>query len=215
MMKAENEQEETKRISTYALTRRQRRELQVGSKNQDRLWLIGIVVITVVLIAMVVLLSNRNPQLAVGNELIPSLGNSHVQEGSVSPIAYNSTPPTSGPHYGSIAEWGTYTEPLRYEQVLHNLEDGGIAVYYQCEEECPEVVEQLEEIVAPYLDAGRRILLFPNVPTWTENNSQPLHQDMEARIAVTTWQRIEKYEEVEPAQIRAFIERYEGINNHQ
>jgi hypothetical protein len=165
---------------------------------------------------MIVVALNLTNQRAGGDEEeVPSQGNSHIQDGGVSPIVYNSVPPTSGPHYDSIANWGVYSEPLRYEQILHNLEDGGVAIYYQCEEGCPEVVQQLEEVVTPYLDAGRRILLLPNVPTWTENNSQPLHQDMAARIAVTTWQQIEKYDELNPTQIRAFIERYEGIDNHQ
>ena len=45
--------------------------------------------------------------------------------------------------------------------------------------------------------------------------NKPYHQHMEARIAVTAWHHSEKYNEVEPTKIQAFIERYEGIDNHQ
>jgi hypothetical protein len=44
--------------------------------------------------------------------------------------------------------------------------------------------------------------------------NEPWHQDMGARIAVTAWQHLAKYNEVEPAQIHALIERYEGIDHH-
>jgi hypothetical protein len=139
----------------------------------------------------------------------------HIREGSISPTLYTSIPPTSGAHYSSIANWAVYAEPLRYEQVLHNLEEGGVAIYYQCEQECPDLVAQLEKIVTPFLASGRKVLLLPNVPTWGSMYNSLWHQDMEARIAVTAWQHLEKYNEVEPAQIQAFIERYEGIDHHQ
>jgi hypothetical protein len=139
---------------------------------------------------------------------------SHIRENSVSPTPYTSIPPTSGAHYNSTADWAVHAEPLRYEQVLHNLEEGGVAIYYQCEQACPELVAQLEAIVTPYLESGRKVLLLPNVPTWGPMYNEPWHQDMEARIAVTAWQHLEKYNEVEPAQIHAFIKRYEGIDHH-
>lgn len=43
---------------------------------------------------------------------------------------WNTSPPTSGPHYGTPAIWGSYTEPLLPGQVVHNLEHGGIFIQY-------------------------------------------------------------------------------------
>jgi len=43
---------------------------------------------------------------------------------------WNTSPPTSGPHYQSAAIWGAYTEPLLAAQVVHNLEHGGIFIQY-------------------------------------------------------------------------------------
>ena len=111
------------------------------------------------LIALVVYLNIRNSAPVGDEQSVPSLGNMHIEQDSVSPINYNSTPPTSGPHYGSIVSWNIYREPQRYEQVIHNLEDGGVAIYYQCEDGCPELVNQLEEIVAPCVRTERRVLL--------------------------------------------------------
>jgi len=204
------------------MTRRKRQTLRDKTARRQRaqnLWLAGGAALFVALIALVVYLNIRN-QTPVGDEqAVPTLGNAHIQEGGVSPIAYNSTPPTSGPHYGGMAPWGIQRQPQRYEQLLHNLEDGGVAVYYQCAEECPELERQLEELLDPYARAQRRVLLLPNDPAWREppgrGNSQPLHQEMGNRIALTAWQRIDKFDEFDAERIRAFIERYEGIDHHR
>ena len=56
---------------------------------------------------------------------------------------YNSEPPTSGPHLPYIAPWGIHTRPIPNELQVHNLEDGGVMVQYNCE--CPELVGEAAE----------------------------------------------------------------------
>lgn len=43
---------------------------------------------------------------------------------------WNTSPPTSGPHYAQPAIWGSFTEPLLQAQVVHNLEHGGVFIQY-------------------------------------------------------------------------------------
>jgi Protein of unknown function (DUF3105) len=45
---------------------------------------------------------------------------------------WNSNPPTSGPHYGEWAIWGSYgpDEPVPLVQSVHNLEHGGVVIHY-------------------------------------------------------------------------------------
>jgi hypothetical protein len=43
---------------------------------------------------------------------------------------WNSMPPTSGPHYGQTAVWGSYDEPIPLVQTTHNLEHGGVVIHY-------------------------------------------------------------------------------------
>ena len=45
---------------------------------------------------------------------------------------WNSNPPTSGPHYGEWAIWGSYgpDEPVPLVQSTHNLEHGGVVIHY-------------------------------------------------------------------------------------
>ncbi|MCZ0940131.1 MAG: DUF3105 domain-containing protein [Caldilineaceae bacterium] len=170
--------------------------------------------VLVAIVALVIYLNIRNTAPVGEEESFASQGNTHIQQGSASPIEYNSTPPTSGPHYPGLAPWDIYEEPIRYEQVVHNMEDGGVIVYYQCEDGCPELRGQLAEVVQPYLDRGRHVLMMPNDPNWTGFGSQSAHRDMEARIALTAWQRLDKFDEFDAGRIRAFIDRYEGIDHH-
>lgn len=182
-------------------------------RNLNRLVIAGAVTFAL-LIALVIYMNIRSQQPVAGEEKFAAQGSFHMEDGSVSPVAYNSIPPTSGPHYSNLAAWQSYSTPQRYEVLLHNLEDGGVIVYYQCADACPETVQQLGEIVDPYRRAGRKVILTPNQPGWQVNNSQPLHQDMGAPIAVVTWQRLLKLNTVDGQKIRAFIDRYEGIDHH-
>lgn len=204
----------SKSKASFGRTRSTTREKSITRKQGERkiLWVAG--VITVLTFAAVIYFNVRG-ELPVGTEeVVASQGNSHIAQNSPSPITYNSTPPTSGPHYGGLARWGIHTDPMRYEQLIHNLEDGGVVVYYQCEDGCPELVEALEEVIFPYERAGRHVILIPNDPTWTVGNGRPLHQDMEARIALTAWERIDKFDDFDADRVRAFIDRYEGIDHH-
>ena len=59
------------------------------------------------------------------------LGNSHVPSGQR--VAYPSLPPTSGDHWpapAAPAPWGIKTTTLPFEVTTHNLEHGGVVIYY-------------------------------------------------------------------------------------
>lgn len=201
--------------SKSARQRRQERVAQAQrSRRNQNLLLIGVAGALVVVVGLVIFLNVRGQAPVAGEEVFPTQGNTHIDYGTQAPISYNSVPPSSGPHYGNLAAWNIYDEPIRYEQLIHNLEDGGVIVYYQCEDGCPELVEQLTETVEPFLRVGRHVVMAPNDPSWTVNGSQPLHEDMGARIALVAWQRTLKLDEYDHDTIRAFIERYEGIDHH-
>ncbi len=200
--------------STAGGTRGLQRAKATRQPRNQNLLIVGGAAIFGLLIALVVYLNIRSQRPVAGEEVFSSQGNTHIATDSPSPLAYNSTPPTSGPHYDNVVAWNTFREPQRYEHLLHNLEDGGVIVYYQCSEDCPEIVTGLNEVVEPYIKAGRKVILVPNDPAWTIGSSQPLHQEMATRIAVTAWQRLLTMDEVDSQQIRTFIERYEGVDHH-
>jgi len=121
------------------------------------------------------------PVSVVGELTFPSLGNEHIPFGSRSPIEYNTVPPSSGPHYSNIIQWDIYDKPIPYELLVHNLEDGGVTIYYQCEEPCPELVQQLSEAITPYLDYNWHVVVSPNEP---DGEGQFWHVDMGAKEAI-------------------------------
>ncbi len=70
---------------------------------------------------------------------------------------WNTSPPTSGPHYVQQAVWGAYKEPLLQAQVVHNLEHGGIAIQYG--KDVPQAT--IDELQAFYDDHKNGTLLAP------------------------------------------------------
>ena len=77
---------------------------------------------------------------------------------------WNTDPPTSGPHFGFDDEgnlgtviWGAYEEPLQLARVVHNLEHGGIYIFYG--DDVPDAV--VAELRAFYDDHERGTLLAP------------------------------------------------------
>ena len=136
-------------------------------------------------------------QADLPGRLMPDQGNLHIQTSSTPHEPYNSDPPTSGPHLPYIAPWGIHTRPIQPELQVHNLEDRGVVVQYNCE--CPELVAKLREIVEKY---DRYVILAP-------------YPSMKSRIAVTAWTRIDTLDEFDARRITRFIEAYRGIDHHK
>ena len=131
--------------------------------------------------------------------IMPDQGNAHIQSASEPHVAYNSSPPTSGPHLPYVAPWGIHNEPIVKELQVHNLEDGGVVVQYNCPTACPDLVGKLESIVKRYPD---RVVLAP-------------YPGMKSRIALTAWTRIDTFDDFDEARIVKFIAAYRGIDHHK
>ena len=128
---------------------------------------------------------------------IVDLGNEHITYPETA--TYNSTPPTSGAHYESLASWGIHSEPIPNELQVHNLEDGGVLVQYSCPDGCPTTVAQLSRIVEAY---GSYVILAP-------------YRNMDRYIALTAWGRMDALDEVDETRITKFIETYRGLDHHR
>jgi hypothetical protein len=75
----------------------------------------------------------------------PELSHSITQPDGRSDL-WTTDPPTSGPHYGIAAIFGLYEEELQLARVVHNLEHGGVFIFYG--EDVPE--ETVEQLTAFY-----------------------------------------------------------------
>ena len=151
---------------------------------------------------------------------VPSLGNAHVESVDDPHPPYNSDPPTSGPHLKYLAKWEIHSEPIAKELQVHNLEDGGVIIQYNCPEACPGLVAKLEAIFERY-----RKLANDEVPEHVRKKNPYLrskyhhlvlapYPGMDATIALTAWQRIDKFDTYDEQRIVEFIEAYIGIDHH-
>jgi len=126
------------RASADALNRRL--DEGSGSALPDwRLLAIGGVLLAGVLVIVLVLLmgSGANPNAGVAQA---DDGAAHIGDGlscrddpaacGASGTPYSSLPATSGPHWGTPTNWGVYTTPANESQLIHNLEHGGIVIWY-------------------------------------------------------------------------------------
>lgn len=132
--------------------------------------------------------------------LVADLGNEHIPS-AISPHSpYNSKPPTSGPHLDPKADWGIHDQQIQDELQLHNLEDGGVLIQYDCDgQDCTDLVEKLKKIAKKYKD---KVILAP-------------YADLDQKIAITAWNRIDTFSEFDEKRITTFINSYRGIDHHK
>ena len=181
-----------KRIQNPAKKRLSKRQ-----RARRRNWLIfGALVIIVVVGVGVALASLTRDQLG---QKIPDLGNNHL---SAAPTSYlwNSRPPTSGPHASEIAQWGEHAESVPEWYQVHNLEDAGVIMHYNCPEGCPEIVAELRDILTEM--GSNQLILQP-------------YTNMDSRIAVTAWTRLLTLDKMDRGAIVDFIKAYRGIDHHR
>jgi len=119
-------------------------------------------------------------------EQFDDLGEQHISEGEQH-VAYNSNPPTSGPHYGQAGDWGIYDEELVDETAIHNLEHGGIWISYK--ELNPNEIDQLKSLAKKY---PGRVIMSPRARN-------------DDRIALASWRTILLFEELDLVKIDEFI----------
>lgn len=139
---------------------------------------------------------------------LPSLGNTHIQHLGDLHDPYNSEPPTSGPHMPGIAPWGMYDKPIPKEYQVHNLEDGGVLIQYSCPKSCPELVKKLEGVFLKYkkrAESDKKYIHLILAP----------YPQLDSRIALTAWTRLDKFNEFDESRIDRFIEAYIGVDHHK
>ncbi len=138
-------------------------------------------------------------QLNLPGERFASQGNRHLTSLSDARVPYNSDPPTSGPHMPGLAPWGVHETPVEDEYLVHNLEDGGVVIYYQMgtPEETAAAIAALRAIAAPY----RNVVITPR-------------EGMANAYTFTAWQRMQRFDAIEEQGMERFLKAYEGIDHH-
>lgn len=167
--------------------RREKREWASPKRGLSaRLWLIAVGVL-VLIIAGAAIFFLAGTKEAPTAKAYAIQGTQHIGEGESHP-PYNSNPPTSGWHYGTAAPWGVHERELPDEQVVHNLEHGGIWISYH-----PSLdgvtAEKLREIVRRYRS---KVIMTPR----TSN---------ESKIALAAWGRLDTFDDFDEKRLLTFI----------
>ncbi len=180
-----------------------REEGRARNKQQKRLLLIGgIAAGVVVVVALVVVASGvLNPPAPTAQaaqvagtvtcsavQTFPELSRDHIKPNQPHP-EYSSNPPTSGWHWDTPQNWGIYTSQQIQEQLVHNLEHGGIVVQYN--NLLPADVQRLTDLVNR--DSYHMVLApYPGLPA-------------DVKVAYTAWMHLQTCDGVDENAVRAFV----------
>ena len=169
----------------------------------------------IILVTGFIVIQAINPANQPG-EFVRDQGNQHVSSpDEVLPGTYNSVPPTSGPHLGGLWRWGISQEQISDPAQIHNLEDGGVILQYDCPDGCPELEAQLHEFANQVLaDAGLKnpatgethFILAPYSGIRAASGGKP--------IALTAWTRLQYFGAVDAEAMLNFIRTYINIDHH-
>ena len=133
----------------------------------------------------------NRPEAAPGTQIFDQ-GRGHIAPGQ-DHVAYNTSPPTSGPHYPTTALWGLHTIPIIEELQVHNLEHGGVLVQYNTDD--PTLRDQLESLVMNQRNYPCYLVVAP-------------YSDMDETIALTGWAVLQYLDAYNEQAIIDFIDAY-------
>jgi hypothetical protein len=80
--------------------------------------------------------------------VVPNEQGIHVAGGTE--IAWSTNPPVTGMHFQVWGAWDREYAMLPRGNYVHNLEHGGIVLLHNCPAGCPDVVEQLRQVVRDF-----------------------------------------------------------------
>lgn len=143
------------------------------------------------------------PEYAFEVQTFEDQGREHLAEGQEY-SSYNSNPPTSGPHAPSPAPWGVSDTTLAKEVPVHNMEHGGVVIWYDCsagtapldEDGCGQLRDQLRDVTQRKIDEGKLVLTLP-------------YGGLDHRINLTAWTTLDGFDEFDQDHVEAFIDAYE------
>ena len=160
----------------------------------------GVLLIGGIVLVVVLLFGQTGGGGTVGVRQIDD-GGGHVTDGQPGG-PYSSVPATSGTHWNTPANWGVYTlaNPAFESQVIHNLEHGGVVIWYQPGQLDAAGVQALEQYVRQQNSASQyKVILSP----WSG-------EVFDHPIAVTAWNWLLYLDEADIDQVRAFLSEHYG-----
>ncbi len=198
--------------------RRQRRQEEKARRARAALrqnLLIGGGLAVIVALVGLVVFQQLNPANQPGTAVLDQ-GNQHLGSLDEPHVPYNTTPPTSGPHMGGLWRWGISEEQVPNEWQVHNLEDGGVIIQYDCpDNSCPDLEAELTAFVSQLMidqtfahptTRETHIILAPYSGIRAASGGMP--------IALTAWARILYLDTFDREKMLEFIRSYVNVDHH-
>lgn len=135
--------------------------------------------------------------IALPGREVPVIPSRHIPFVGYPHLAYNSLPPTSGPHVPWVIMTGIYQQPVPDELGVHLLEHGHILIQYSAATPAGEVAR----LRAVALRFPADVLLAP-------------YPRLRSGIALTAWGRIQILSHADTAAITRFITDLRGRYDH-
>lgn len=186
------------RASEEALQRR------VGSSSTrlggTTLAIVGIGALVIVGLSAIALFALLSPGAAatVGTPQAMD-GREHLEEGAPGG-PYSSTPAASGPHWPQPISWGVYPTAIPQEPAIHNLEHGGIVIWYQADQVSAAQVEELADFTRSWNTTERyKVLVAP----WSGS-------DFGHPMAIVAWTWLLYFDDVDTDLMDSFINQHYG-----
>jgi hypothetical protein len=115
---------------------------------------------------------------------------------------YSSTPAASGDHWDTsqLLDWGVYSTAVPQERAIHNLEHGGIVIWYQAGQLSAPQVAELAEYTRRWNSTERyKVLVAP----WAGS-------DFGAPIAMVAWTWLLYLDEIDTDLMDRFVDQHYG-----
>lgn len=127
----------------------------------------------------------------------PNEGTEHVSPDT--DVEYDTTPPTSGPHYSGTVDAGFYTEAPPAGDIVHTLEHGAVVIYYDADALSPEAEQSLNEWASAHTGFWQSVVVVPHTD-----------ESVDSPYVLTAWRHSVRLSEYDTEIVRAFLAEYLG-----
>lgn len=173
----------------------EKREIE-GRVKRGRMvkWLIFTLVLTVVIAGGWWIVKEVTKPLP--GQKVADMGRNHVPREEWEKFAYNSNPPTSGPHDPEWIRAGIYNDPQGDGYLIHSLEHGYVIISYRCE--VPKVSEVSKGEATPAAERDQDCVSFvERLKERVNRDSYKLilvpRLSLDTHFALTAWGRIDTF----------------------
>lgn len=137
------------------------------------------------------------PAPCLPGEAVDIVESPHIVAAEAAPVRYNSTPPTSGPHFAFTVAPGVYDAPVPEGLTVHAMEHGHVVIQYAPAIPHDEVAALI--VIAKRFNADVVLAPYPR---------------LERGIALTAWGRIDLLDSYDEKRITDFVRQLRGRYDH-